>query len=68
MDDNVKSNGWGVKTIHYVENPLDLLNIFQTFYHVTGHLPLANGLLIVPDREARTGEDIVNMKNLYEMF
>ena len=65
MDDDIKSNGWGVKNIHDVAN---LLNIFQTLYHVTGRLPLANGLLIVPDRKAPAGEDRVNMKNLYEMF
>lgn len=65
MDDDIKSNGWGVKNIKDVENSLDLLNIFQTFYQITGCLPLSNGLLVVPDGEAPPGEDRVNMKSLY---
>ena len=68
MDDDIKSNGWGVKNIKDVENSLDLLNIFQTFYQITGCLPLSNGLLVVPDGEAPPGEDRVNMKSLYDMF
>ena len=47
---------------------MELLNIFQTFYHTTGRLPLSNGLLIVPDGDAPPGEDKVNMKSLYDMF
>ena len=68
MDDDIKSNGWRVKNISDVENSSDLMNIFQIFYHITGLLPLANGLLIVPDGEAPEGEDKVNMKNLYKTF
>ena len=60
--------GGGVKNILDIENCLDLLGIFQTFYHNTGRLPMTNGLLIVPDGEALQREDKVNMKNLYEMF
>ena len=44
------------------------MNIFQTFYHTTGRLPLSNGLLIVPDGDVRVGEDRVNRKSLYDMF
>ena len=44
------------------------MNIFQTFYHTTGRLPLTNGLLIVPGSDAPEGEDRVNMKSLYDMF
>ena len=68
MDDDIKNNGWGVKNILDVENSLELLNIFQTFYHTTGRLPLANGLLVVPDGEPPEGEDRINMKSLYGMF
>ena len=32
MDENIKSNGWGIKKLTDVENSLDLINIFQTFY------------------------------------
>ena len=60
--------GGGVKNILDIENCLDLLGIFQTFYHNTGRLPMTNGLLIVPDGEALEREDKMNMKNLYEMF
>lgn len=49
MDQDIKSNGWGVKRITDVENSLDLINRFQTFYQITGRLPLSNGLLVVPD-------------------
>ena len=36
MDDDIKSNGRGVKNILDIENSLELLNVFQTFYHTTG--------------------------------
>ena len=68
IDDNIKSNGWRIKNILDIENSLDLLGIFQTFYRNTGRLPLTNGLLLVTDGEAPEGEDKINMKNLYEMF
>ena len=68
IDDDIKSNGWVVNNILDIENSLDLLGIFQTFYHNTGCLPLTNGLLIVPDGEALEGGDKINMKNLFEMF
>ena len=68
MDDDIKSIGWGVKNISDIENSLELMNIFQTFDHTTGRLPLTNGLLIVPGGDAPEGEDRVNMKSLYDMF
>ena len=68
IDDDIRSNGWVVNNILDIENSLDLLGIFQTFYHNTGRLPLTNGLLIVPDSEAPEGGDKINMKNLFEMF
>ena len=37
----------GNKKITDVENSLDLINIFQTFYLISGRLPLSNGLLAV---------------------
>ena len=57
-----------VKNTKDVENSIDLLNVFERFYKTTGHLPLPNGLLTVPDGDAPPGEDRVNMKSLYEMF
>lgn len=68
MDDDIKSNGWGIKNFLEIENSLELLNIFQTFYHITGRLLLANGLLIIPDGNAPAGEDKVNLKSFYGMF
>ena len=55
----------GGKKITNVENTLDLINIFQTFYQITGRLPLSNRLLVVPDGDPPPGEDRVNMKSLY---
>ena len=68
MDNDIKSNWWGVRNILDIENSLELLNIFQTFYHATSRLPLSNGLLIVPDDDAPAGENTVNMKSLFDMF
>ena len=51
-----------------VENFLELMNIFQTFYHTTGRLMLTHGLLIIPDGDVPEGEYRVNMKSLYDMF
>ena len=68
MDDDIKSNEWGVRNILDIENSPELLNIFQTFYHTTGRLPLSNGHLIVPDGDAPAGENKVNMKSLSDMF
>lgn len=69
LDEDIKSNSWGIKKIWDVEeNSLDLINIFQTFYQKTGRLPLSNGFLVVPDGDPLPGEDRVNMKSLYDMF
>ena len=68
MEDDIKSNGWCAKNVIDAENSLDLLNIFQKFYQITGRLPLSNDLLFVPDGETPPREDRVNMKSLYDMF
>ena len=68
MDNDIKANGWGIKKITDVNNAEDFITIFQTFYQLTGRLPLSNGLLVIPDGDPPPGEDRVNMKNLYEMF
>ena len=68
MGNNIKSNECCIKNIKDVENSVDLLNIFQTFYKTTGCLPLSSGLLIFPDGDAPPGEDGVNMKSLHDMF
>ena len=68
MDENVKANGWRIKKITDVNNAEDFIAIFQTFYQLTGSLPLSNVLLVVPDGDPPPGEDRVNMKSLYDMF
>ena len=68
MDNDIKANGWGIKNITDVNNAEDFMTIFQSFYQLTGCLPLSNGLLVIPDGNPPSGEDRVNMKILYEMF
>ena len=68
MGNNIKANGLGIKKITDVNNAEDFMTIFQTFYQFTGHLPLSNGLSVIPDGDPHPGEDRVNMKNLCEMF
>ena len=68
LDDDLKANGWGVKSLLEVENAYELLTIFQIFYYLNGRFPLANGLLIVPDGEVPKGKEKINLKQLYKMF
>ena len=68
IDDDIKSSGLGIRNILDIENSLELLNIFQTFYQTSGRFPLSKGLLIVPDGDVPAGEDKANMKSLYDMF
>ena len=66
MDDDIKSNAWGVKSLLEIENAFDLLNIFPN--HFNSRLPLTNGLLVVPDGEILEGSEKVSLIDLYEMF
>ena len=68
MGDDIKSNGWGVKSLLEIENAFDLLRIFQMFYHFNDRLPLTNGLLVVPDGDTPEGSEKVSLKDLCEMF
>ena len=68
MNNDIRVNGWGVKKVTEVNDGEELMNIFQTFYSLNDHLPLSNGLLVVPDGDAPPGENKVNMKQLYELF
>ena len=56
LDDDLKANGWGVKSLLEVENAYELLTVFQIFYYLNGRFPLTNGLLIVPDGEVLEGK------------
>ena len=40
MDHDIKANGWGIKKITDANNAEDFMTIFQTFYQLTGRLPL----------------------------
>ena len=51
LDDDLKANVWGAKSLLEIENAYELLTVFQMFYYLNGRLPLTNGLLIVPDEE-----------------
>ena len=68
IDDDLKVNGWGTKSLLEIENAYELLNIFQMFYYFNGRLPLTNGLLIVPDGEVSEVTEKINLKLLYEML
>ena len=67
-DNDINANGWGIEKITDVNDTEDFMIIFQTFYQLTGRLPLSNSLLVISDGDPPPGEDRVNMKNLYEMF
>ena len=56
MDNDIKANGWGIKKITDVNNAEDFMTIFQTFYQLTGRLPLSSNLLVIPDGEPPPGE------------
>ena len=68
LDDDIKTNGWGVINLLEIDNAFELLSNLQLFYHNNGRLPLTNGLLIVPHDEVPEGEEKINLNNLYEMF
>ena len=64
----LKLMGGGVINFLEIDNALELLSTFQLFYHNNGGLPLTHALLIVPDGEVLEGEEIIKLKNLYEIF
>ena len=53
LDEDLKANKWGAKTLLEIENSFEMLSIFQLFCYLNGRLPLINRLLVVPDGEAR---------------
>ena len=55
LDDNIKTNWWGIESIVDIQNSFELLRIFQLVYYLNGRLPLTNGLLPVPDGETPPG-------------
>ena len=67
LDNDLKANGWEVKSIIKVENSIELLCIFQMLYYYNGRLPLINGFLLVPDGETPSDSEKISLKT-YEMF
>ena len=68
LNNDIRANGWGIKKVTDVQDAEELMNIFQNFYSLNGRLPLSNGLLVVPDSESASGENKINMKQLYDLF
>ena len=68
LDDDIKANGYGVKSLLEIENSYELLKIFKLFHYLNGRLLLTNDLIIIPDGELPEGIEKVNLKLLYEMF
>ena len=68
VDDDLRANGLGTKSLLEIENAYKLLTIFQMFYYFNRRLSLRNSLLIVPDGETAEGTEKINLKLLYEMF
>ena len=66
--DDLKGNGWGVRSLLEIENAYELLTAFQMICYLNGILSLTNGLLIVPDGEVPEGTEKINLKILYEML
>ena len=66
MDEDIATNGWGIKKISEVTDSGEMLKIFQDFYFLTGRLPLSNSLLVVPDGDAPPDEKL--NKQLYDLF
>ena len=66
--DDLKGNGWGVRSLLEIENAYELLTAFQMICYLNGILSLRNGLLIVPDEEVPEGTEKINLKILYEML
>ena len=67
MDDDVKTNGWGINKITEIEDSFELLKIFQDFYSITGRLPLSNELLIILDADV-SPDGKVNLRQLYDLY
>ena len=68
LDDDLKANEWGVKSIVGIEDSVELLKLFQMFYYFNGRLSLTNGFLPLPDGETPDDSERISIETLYEMF
>ena len=67
LDNDLKANGWGVKSVVEINDSVALLCIFQMFYYYKGRLPLTNGLLAVPDEETPPESEKISL-NIPHVF
>ena len=58
----------GVKLILEIEDPIELLNLFELFYYFKGRFPLTNGLLPIPDGGTPDSSEKISIKTLYKIF
>ena len=68
LDNNLKANDWGVKPTLEIEDPNELLKLFQLFYYFNGRLPLTNDLLPIPDQKTPDGSEKISIKILYKIM
>ena len=68
LDNDLKANGWSVKSVVEIKDSVALLCIFQMLYYYKGRLSLTNGFLAIPDGETPLGLEKISLKSLYEMF
>ena len=68
LDNNLKANDWGVKSTLEIEDPNELLKLFQLFYYFNGRLPLTNDLLPIPDQKTPDGSEKISIKILYKIM
>ena len=64
LDNDLKVNGCGVKSVVEIEDSVAVLCIFQMFYYYNERLPLTNWLLVVPDGETPSGSEKISAGGL----
>ena len=64
LDDDIKANGWGIMSIVDVQNSVEVLLYFETFYYFNSHLLFTTGLLPMPDGKTFPGAEKISLKRL----
>ena len=64
LDDDIKANGWGIMSIVDVENSVEVLLYFETFYYFNSRLLLTTGLLPMPDGKTFPAAEKISLKRL----
>lgn len=68
MNNDLKANGWGVKSVVEIQYAFEFLWTFQMFYYYNRWVLSTNAFLIVPDGNTPPGSEKISLKTLYEMF